>query len=616
MAINTTHPVLLAANQSLEQLKALRRRIMTADLEELDFNVVNELTAHRTKLIQLKNQVQEIYNRFQQKATLSKEEGQIKKKLDSAKKVCDDTENELFTAKYPSLLTRIEQLTEYDLSESRPIRAELLKFSSYQLTSDNQKLRVQLNSMLRAPSQKTQEEELNSPTPNSAIIKEQDVEFNEGLIFDQLKDKVNKTCASQDFQLTLDVYKELMFYSFNNYSFPDAAGKIAALFSKVEACLECIIQQKSDLENQSSQAEHPFIRLQALVKEIITDQKDGRKIQPTLNELSEEEKKQLLSELNANMHEELPQLTINSPFSTWGGSGATWEKKKQALDQIVSALPKPTANGDNSTQMRSQFQEIKAMKRPATFLHVLDLPQALQNIENQEADSKSRNIPLLVQQILPKLIELLPLLKGDSTDQLKNAKEKLELIMKNSELKCNFKQPDQESLIISRIGLHLWSLHKKEAPHLLQKNPNFYAFEAFIEPNVKQDPYYLRAVQRTIIEIALCGLEEAIHLNHRDCFKQCLQTLEQNGLNANDCIKEYPFVADDLFQKFYPLQQQAHQDNPSLVHPGAIELASHFGRIHFQLGKNGIDTHAMLQAINQVRAELLAVWGLKKTKQT
>lgn len=184
-------------------------------------------------------------------------------------------------------------------------------------------------------------------------------------------------------------------------------------------------------------------------------------------------------------------------------------------------------------------------------------------------------------------------------------------ILDSKGYKSVFKISDlKPRLIAERPFYHLYFIHKNESPEKLNDDMQ-YGNKAFAGVYPATNAERSRAVQRTIVELALENLEDAINFGDGETLIQLLAALEEIKLDPKDRAGGHENAAYNLFNAFYHLHANARVHNSSLRNPDLRQFEGDFGRIAFGKIMDGIDPAIKIAAINKVRSDLKAAWKLQ-----
>jgi len=152
----------------------------------------------------------------------------------------------------------------------------------------------------------------------------------------------------------------------------------------------------------------------------------------------------------------------------------------------------------------------------------------------------------------------------------------------------------------NRPFFHLYFIHKNETPEIV-KDDREYGRKAFSEIYPATNHERFRSVQRTIVELALETIEEAINADDQEKQLICLDLLETIKLDVKDRANGHENAADHLYHAFGQLFIPTPRNYPSSI--DTLDRASFHGA-------KGIDPAIKIQAVQQVRHAMKAAWKL------
>lgn len=469
------------------------------------------------------------------------------------------------------------------------------------------------------------------------ILEEQNENYFASLVTDQFEDLKKDLCRDplKDFDPVLTYYKSVKEYSLFKPSYiSDKAGlTIAVHLKNAEALLNEIIQVQAKKENeQAEQTQGQAVQNQVLIElknelQQGLEQKMMESLFPKINEiflkLSSEEKQKLfqaLDEIQKETSKRNLAITVpRLPFTIWP---AAWTQKKQALEKILSETNAPPVTVapvvvKKADEMTRRFLEVQNMQpavqttfqnddlSPDDFIDIRFPPIVLDE-EISEISNTHPNV-LVIYDLQTLLLLLGPNASGS---QLQEASQAL-FLMGSKGLKSAFTMsgPNPRS-ITDRPLYHLYFIHKNESPEKL-KDDMQYGNKAFAGAYPADNEERYRAVQRTIVELVLENLEDAINFDDGETLIKLLDILEEIKLDANDRAEGQENAAYNLFGVFYHLHSAAHSNNPSLVDPQDPQFNGDFSRGAFRKTMKGIDPAIKVAAIQYVRTVLKAAWKVQ-----
>ena len=328
--------------------------------------------------------------------------------------------------------------------------------------------------------------------------------------------------------------------------------------------------------------------------------------------LSTEQKKKLLIEVGntAHMTKALSPTLLGQQLTIWPGSLAN---KKQAVENLL------LASQPSATPTVTVVKKSDEMKRLIQQVLNTSTASTTQITSHNSVQTSNRSTAVVGNEItatktlmlgLKELKQILPLLGiHNGMGELQEANYKL-TVLQSLGSTCLFPwSSDEESNIADRPNYHLYWIHSNEARHLLQSDMN-YGGKAFAGVFPADNCERLRAVQRTMVEVALQGLETAIKVNDRDTMVNCLDILEEIKLDVKDRIGP-DNVAYALNGKFYKCHCEHRNNGESqLINPDDPQFHGNFGQYGMRVSTPGIEIGIKLEAIQQVRDALKAAWKL------
>lgn len=275
-------------------------------------------------------------------------------------------------------------------------------------------------------------------------------------------------------------------------------------------------------------------------------------------------------------------------------------KMHQAILDQFDRLHHAQAN-DQSTrqQMIDAFNEVKTPPIIGTQQAGRPLPL----IHREDHDKES------LREYIKELERAVHFLKHDNQNAVDNAVAILNSLFQ-SQSSYVFAMSGMESILIaSRPFFHLYHIHKNEDPSLL-KDDKDYGYKAFLGTHdsfTATNAQRSQALKRTIAELALAGLEDAMHLEAAHGATVFLNILEKTELQRDDLPKGMN-IAHALFDTLYRLHTQARKSNPNLIDPNLSRFNEDFGRAAFPLFIDGPVKKDKLQAIEEIRGALKTAW--------
>ncbi len=169
-----------------------------------------------------------------------------------------------------------------------------------------------------------------------------------------------------------------------------------------------------------------------------------------------------------------------------------------------------------------------------------------------------------------------------------------------------------------RIFFHLYLIHKKESPHLINPSDMNYGSTAFQTKGGCTAMEKSRAAQRVLADILVSGLEHSFRQGDMGIFTQVLDMLEGMKLDARDMPPGIKNLTHGLFGKMYKDYLKAYEQkdcnagyDSSWVHPHDSVFHSDFGRNAF-IGDaySAVPFDFKLQVIKEFVKSIKENWGI------
>ncbi len=205
--------------------------------------------------------------------------------------------------------------------------------------------------------------------------------------------------------------------------------------------------------------------------------------------------------------------------------------------------------------------------------------------------------------VMLKLKNVLSQLQGSNVQQAVTTLAALE------QTKAMFQMSGRDQRSIGdRPFYHIYLIHKNDAPGKL-KDDMEYGSKAFAGTYEATPEERQRAVQRTIVELALENIEDAINFENGELLVHALNLLEETKLATKDQANARENAAHLIYGDFYNAHIAARNGNPSLVNPNDGQFGGDFGREAFRrVNLDGVDPAIKLQVIGNLRNALKAAW--------
>jgi hypothetical protein len=448
-----------------------------------------------------------------------------------------------------------------------------------------------------------------------------------------------------DFEKVLSLYKSAKEYHGRTaFLLPENKNNLESqVLRQAEGLMVNIINKQKDIENTQAEQIQPrpsssstFQELQVAFEKYCegltgnyTDL--GALLSPlnaAFNKLSSDEKNKLLEKVYKLLREAdkfpkdkaTPQNLARQPISVWQGSN---EYKLEAIKQLAAASVSAAPSGPvvivekKADEMARHLSEAQGASATQVTLSNSCLPQAAavrtptgstQATFREDRIFGDGDTPALIG--INDLSALLPLLKPDASyRELEAALEKL-VILESKVTKVAFKiSSNTPSLVSLRPCYHLYFIHKNEQPELLVEDLH-YGTNAMAGIHPATNEQRSRAIQRTIVELALEGLEDAINFGAGDTISAMMKTLEEMQMNAADLLQDQN-IAHVLFGSMYTLHCAARETNPLLINPSDSQFNNDFGRNAFSSAADRINLETKIAAIGEIRQALKVAWKVQ-----
>jgi hypothetical protein len=168
---------------------------------------------------------------------------------------------------------------------------------------------------------------------------------------------------------------------------------------------------------------------------------------------------------------------------------------------------------------------------------------------------------------------------------------------------------------LDKLGLcsvysHLDSIHKNEHEKRLTSDLD-YGKNAMMSQYPTSNLERRRAIQRTIVELALEGLESMVAGTQKTTIQETLEILEQTPMDPKDLPNNKDNPAHILFGELFILHRKAREKDCGLVDPSDSKFNSEFGRHAFWCpDAKQVDPSTKTQAVKAVREALKKAWKM------
>ena len=211
------------------------------------------------------------------------------------------------------------------------------------------------------------------------------------------------------------------------------------------------------------------------------------------------------------------------------------------------------------------------------------------------------------------MIRVIPLINSGKATELKAA---LGIISTLTSLKCVFPLSGvHEQPITTRLYFHLYYIHRNANKHI-PPNENDYGRKAFNEEEIFSalPSEKIRAVQRTIAEVALEGIRQACLKKNPLDIRYFLDQLEKNVIDLQDRLKsDQANFAHTLFGLLWDTYNPCYErDKAHLCNPRDAAFRGDFGRFAFrdEAGAQLINNDYKLQALTILIMKLKTSWKI------
>ncbi len=559
-----------------------------------------------------------------------------------------------------SLQGRIQELKSADDSYMNRGNREALDIANQNLESMlTQSSTLQTTQTPSIQTSSPRQSPLTTISEDREIQRATDEDYLLSLFEDQLKD-IREKCTEDprtNFELVLAHYNEVKRHA--PYT-PETAGPaIATHLEALENILNRCIEAQTEKESEQTQQVQGQATQVEVLKELIHVIGEAigssnipaqlSNIDGIFSRLSLNEKQKLFEALNeiqkTKSNRDMGQTvmgrrTVDQLFSSWP---AGWGHKKEALEKILSSsndpIPPVVTVVKQAEEMKRRLKEAKKMqavvsspsptrsdptrRRDPSPSAPSDLPPELylpddidiSTLDFEDVAPAQEEVPVVSThpsiETIHTLQALLILLGPDADDaQLQEAYAALQT-MDSRQLQSVFKMTDvNPRAIADRPFFHLYFIHKNEAPEKLRGDGQ-YGNKAFAGTYPATNEERSRSVQRTIVELALECLEDAINFEDGATVIALLDSLEATKLGPKDRAQGEQNATHNLYGAFYHLHAAARTSNSSLVDPNDYsKFQGDFGRKAFRASMEGVDAAIKIAAIHQVRNALKAAWKL------
>lgn len=161
-----------------------------------------------------------------------------------------------------------------------------------------------------------------------------------------------------------------------------------------------------------------------------------------------------------------------------------------------------------------------------------------------------------------------------------------------------------------RLFFHTYFIHKNESPEKIDHRNHQYGTHAF-QTGLATPEERVRCAQRTLVEMALTGMSDAIAQKDVKSLRQYLAVLENLNLDEKDLPKGVKNIAHALFGALYQDYKKAWEVEKSMTHPHDGAFKGDFGRHAFNdTGSVNIPARFKTAVIEQFTEQLRQAWKL------
>lgn len=250
-----------------------------------------------------------------------------------------------------------------------------------------------------------------------------------------------------------------------------------------------------------------------------------KSVQAAFEKLSAGEKTQLLEALSKILIEknerkaQLPRSLEKVAISAWPGSYAL---KLEAVEKVISAAattPTAPAAKKLSDTMQERFNAVRIEFKRQQASHSAPVAPIQEDLTSLHPDRK-------ILESIRMLQKTLPLLTPEGSDLELQAALEIIATLDSIGTKTPFKISGPNSLFIAdRPCFHLYLIHKSESPKKVVPDL-LYGTRAFAGVYETSNSERSRAILRTIFELVLEGMEDAINFNAVEDFQELREILK------------------------------------------------------------------------------------------
>ncbi|MGE3535123.1 MAG: hypothetical protein AB7H48_09855 [Parachlamydiales bacterium] len=187
--------------------------------------------------------------------------------------------------------------------------------------------------------------------------------------------------------------------------------------------------------------------------------------------------------------------------------------------------------------------------------------------------------------------------------------------LQSSELKAVFRMSSDTPWNVSdRLFFHTYFIHANETPEKIPSDVDDYGRLAFLNfGGVGSEPVErARAIQRTLVEVGLEGIENAIRDNDIESVRRYLDILDRFELHERDRIESFSRASHSLFAALYQRYNLAREADQSLVSAHDPAFQGDFGRRGFrdEAPPHQVPQAIKLEVIRQIRQQYQQKWRI------
>ncbi len=444
------------------------------------------------------------------------------------------------------------------------------------------------------------------------------------------RDRLNNIKSQADperFENSLHLYTEVRHIAAQPAFVTEEASKpLEELRKDIEAFLDDCIQQQEGIERESAAADadntqrnQALLNLKEGLEKLCKDAKDApstsgsfsRDLQSLYLNLHPESKKDLLKALNNLLIQKrliqrhLAPGLLGLNFATWP---TTRLNQLEALNRILPASSTAAPLSSLAEEMRRRLDGAKSAVYQPPARPISPEPVPVRTVRESTSDSseiseqETQGFQTPILQGIEALQEILPLLKTESYADFQLALEKWMVLESDGQRVSG----QGSGRIADRIPHHLYFIHKNEQPSLLVPDGE-YGRKALVGEFPATNDERIRAVRRTLLEVALEGLEDAVNFGNDSDLRAILMQLETLEMDPKDALPlGKTRIAKDLFARL-----SAHHFSKLSTEVPVFDATGDFGRWGFYNAGGSVQPETKIEVIQQLRNDLRQVWKVK-----